>query len=265
MGSSVDLRSRRHEGPLYLPNRSGILASSRVSSVTMHGSWLASTWAFVRGHLPDAPATVIEIGCGPDGGFVPQLLEAGYDAVGVDPEAPDGPDYHRIEFERYDATRKADAVVACTSLHHVADVAEVLDEVTGCLAPDGRLVVVEWDWERFDEPTSQWCFGRLAEVDGGLAQHSWLRTIRDEWTASRQPWPQYWPSWAAREGLHTGQLILDQLNARYRCQSSTRTPYFFPDLEETTEADEQAAIDAGLIRAGGIRFVGYPKDANATT
>lgn len=231
----------------------------------MHGSWLASTWAFVRGHLPDAPATVIEIGCGPDGGFVPQLLEAGYDAVGVDPEAPDGADYHRIEFERYDATRKADAVVACTSLHHVADVAEVLDKVKGCLTPDGSLIVVEWDWERFDEPTSQWCFSRLAEVDAELAHHSWLRTIRDEWTASGQPWPQYWPSWAAREGLHTGQLILDELNARYRCHSSTRAPYFFPDLDETTEADEQTAIDAGLIRAGGIRFVGYPKDANATT
>ena len=46
----------------------------------MHESWLASTWAFVRGELPDAPATVFEIGCGPDGGFVPQLLAAGYDA-----------------------------------------------------------------------------------------------------------------------------------------------------------------------------------------
>jgi SAM-dependent methyltransferase len=231
----------------------------------VHDNWLASTWGFVRGELPDAPATVFEIGCGPDGGFVPLLLEAGYDAVGIDPEAPDESDYHRIEFERFDATRKADCVVACTSLHHVHDVAAVLDKVTDCLAPHGSLVVVEWDWERFDEPTSQWCFGRLAEVDAQVPEHSWLRTIREEWSASGQSWAQYWPSWAAREGLHTGQQILDELNARYRCHSSTRTPYFFPDLDETTEADEQAAIDAGRIRAGGIRFVGYPKDATSTT
>jgi SAM-dependent methyltransferase len=236
-----------------------------VSSVTMHESWLASTWAFVRGELPEAPATVFEIGCGPDGGFVPLLLDAGYDAVGIDPNAPDGPDYHRIEFESFDATRKADSVVACTSLHHVADVAEVLEKVTDCLAPQGSLVVVEWDWERFDEQTSRWCFGRLADVDAGSPEHSWLRTIRDEWTASGQSWPQYWPSWAAGEGLHTGEHILEELNARYRCHSSTRAPYFFPDLDQTTEADEQAAIDAGLIRAGGIRFVGYPRDATATS
>jgi SAM-dependent methyltransferase len=231
----------------------------------MHESFLASTWAFVRSELPEPPATVFEVGCGPQGGFVPSLLDAGYNAVGIDPEAPDGPDYRRIEFESFDAPRKADAVVACTSLHHVSDVAEVLDTVADCLAPHGSLVVVEWDWERFDEPTSQWCFARLADVDTGSPEHSWLRTMRDEWTASGQSWPQYMSSWAAREGLHTGQQMLEELTARYRCHVSSRAPYFFPDLDETTEADEQAAIDAGLIRAGGIRFVGSPKDAIATT
>jgi hypothetical protein len=31
-------------------------------------------------------------------------------------------------------------------------------------------------------------------------------------------------------------------------------PYSFPNLADTSEAEEQAAIDAGLIRAGGIRY-----------
>jgi SAM-dependent methyltransferase len=235
-----------------------------VSTVTVHESWIASTWDFVRGQLPPAPASVFEIGCGPYGGFVPLLLEAGYDAVGIDPEAPEGPDYRRMEFERFDVTRKADSVVACTSLHHVADLAEVLDKVTDCLAPSGSLVVVEWDWERFDQPTSQWCFGRLAD-DAGAPEHSWLRTIRDEWTESGEPWSRYWRGWVAGEGLHSGQQMLDELTRRYRSQSSTRGPYFFPDLDETTEADEQAAIDGGHIQAGGIRFVGSVKDATGRT
>jgi hypothetical protein len=34
-------------------------------------------------------------------------------------------------------------------------------------------------------------------------------------------------------------------------------PHFFADLDGVTESDEQAAIDAGLIRANGIHFVGY--------
>jgi hypothetical protein len=53
--------------------------------------WLAAAWPFVRAQVPSAPARVLEIGCGPLGGFVPALLAGGYEAVGVDPEAPDGP------------------------------------------------------------------------------------------------------------------------------------------------------------------------------
>jgi hypothetical protein len=33
-------------------------------------------------------------------------------------------------------------------------------------------------------------------------------------------------------------------------------PYFFGDLADMTEADEQAAIDARQIQATGIRYVG---------
>jgi hypothetical protein len=63
--------------------------------------WLAEVWPFVRACLPSPPATVLDIGCGLLGGFVPALLADGYDAAGVDPEAPEGSGYHRIKFERY--------------------------------------------------------------------------------------------------------------------------------------------------------------------
>src|SRR5262245_30835232 len=97
-------------------------------------------WPFVREGLPPAPARVLEIGCGPLGGFVPMMLRDGHRAVGVDPEAPEGPDYAQVEFERYDASDLAgslDAVVASSSLHHVHDLAEVLDRVASTLRPDG--------------------------------------------------------------------------------------------------------------------------------
>jgi hypothetical protein len=67
--------------------------------MTSDKRWLASVWPFVLAQLPSVPATVVEIGCGPLGGFVPALLDDGYEAVGVDPEAPEAPAYHRIEFE----------------------------------------------------------------------------------------------------------------------------------------------------------------------
>ena len=69
-------------------------------------------WPRVRSSLPAPPAAVLELGCGTAGGFVPGLLSDGYRAVGIDPEAPDGPDYRRVEFERSDLRDTVDAVVA---------------------------------------------------------------------------------------------------------------------------------------------------------
>ena len=53
--------------------------------ITLDDPWLAAVWPFVRDQLAPGSATVLEIGCGTLGGFVPVLLDGGYDAVGVDP------------------------------------------------------------------------------------------------------------------------------------------------------------------------------------
>jgi SAM-dependent methyltransferase len=217
--------------------------------------WLAAVWPFVRAWLPSAPARVLEIGCGPLGGFVPALLRDGYDAVGVDPEAPEGPGYHHVQFEQYQSPQPVECMVACTSLHHVADLGDVLDRVGAALAPDGALVVVEWAWERFDEATARWCFARLAPP-APAAEPGWLHRRRDEWAASGQPWDGSFRAWAIREGLHTGQEIVRGLDARFDRRSCVFGPYFFGDLADIAEADEQAAIDAGQIQATGIRYAG---------
>ena len=96
--------------------------------MTQGERWLAATWPVVRAALPDPPARVVELGCGTLGGHVPVLRAAGYDALGVDPEAPEGPEYRRVEFERLeDPPRETAAIVASASLHHVEDPGEVLD------------------------------------------------------------------------------------------------------------------------------------------
>jgi SAM-dependent methyltransferase len=141
--------------------------------MTPDDPWLGAVWPFVRSQLPPAPARVLEVGCGTVGGFVPALLDDGYQALGVDPEAPGGPDYRRIEFEQYEPPHPMKCVVASLSLHHVADLDEALDRLEALLAPGGVLVVVEWAWERFDEATARWCFARLDPPAPG-AEPGWL-------------------------------------------------------------------------------------------
>jgi SAM-dependent methyltransferase len=218
--------------------------------------WLSYGWSFVSTALPAVPAEVLEIGCGSSGGFVPALLRAGYTATGVDPDAPEGPAYRQAEFESYDPPRPADAVVASTSLHHVADLGLVIDRAAAALRPGGTVVVIEWASESFDEATANWCFGRLP-VAG--EEPGWLEHGRELWLESGKPWPDFLAAWRAGEGLHAGADVVRALDARFRRLSCRYGPYFFCDLAGTTEADEQAAIDAGQIRPNGIRYTGTPR------
>ena len=221
--------------------------------MTPDDPWLGAVWPFVRGQLPPPPATVLEVGCGPLGGFVPALLDGGYPAVGVDPEAPERSGYRQIEFEHYEPPQPVDCVVASLSLHHVADLEAVLDRLADQLMPGGVLVVVEWAWERFDEATARWCFARLNPPGPGAAP-GWLHKHQERWAASGQPWDGYLRPWATEEGLHPGEVIMRGLDARFDRRFSVEAPYFFAELADTGEAEEQAAIDAGEIRASGIRY-----------
>jgi SAM-dependent methyltransferase len=213
--------------------------------------WLAATWPFVRDHLSPPPGRVLELGCGPLGGFVPGMRDLGYAAVGIDPRAPDGPGYFQVDFEDYEVPAPLDAVVACTSLHHVADLDAVLDRIDSVLAPAGRIVVVEWAHERFDQATARWCFERLGP-DG----ESWLSHHRDHWRKSGAGWDEYLRGWVRAERLHTGGDILRGLHARFDTVVVEAAPYFFPELEDVTRAEEQAAIAAGLLQANGLHYVG---------
>lgn len=215
--------------------------------------WLAAIWPLVRDSMPSAPGRVVEIGCGPLGGFVPMLEAAGYQATGVDPEAPCAPSYRQAEFEDCEFSG-LDAIVACTSMHHVADLGAVLDLVAGALAPGGAVVIVEWARERFDEATARWCFDRLP--DSG-ADPGWLNSQRDEWRDSGLSWDAWFQSWAEAEHLHSGQRILDELSARFDTSVLEYGPYFFSELPGTSEEDEMAAISSGLIQANRIEFLGH--------
>jgi SAM-dependent methyltransferase len=211
--------------------------------------WLNSQWDFIGSHLPEAPARVIDLGCGPHGGFVPALRQAGYDALGVDPKAPQGDAYHRLPFEQFTPPWAVDAIIACTSLHHTHDLTVVFEHIASALEPDGVLVVIEWDWQRFDEHTARWCFDRLTQT----ADPSWLHRHRDRWRASGQSWQAYLESWAEQERLHTGTSILDALMQRFVVETCSYGPFFYADLADVSRATETAAIAAGALEAAAMQ------------
>ena len=215
--------------------------------------WLAATWPFVQANLPAPPSRVVELGCGPLGGLVPRLHAAGYDATGVDPKAPDGPDSDQTEFENAQIAWPLDALVASASMHHVTDLEPVLDRIRSLLRTGGSVIVIEWAHERFDEPTARWCFDRLPAAGD---HPSWLRVHRDDWLQSGLTWDAYFQAWLRAEPLHPGRVIVSGLEARFETQGVSDVPHLFADLDGVSRTDEQDAIDSGLIRANGIHYVG---------
>jgi len=221
--------------------------------------WLDTLWPEVRRHLPDPGAVVVEIGCGSRGGFVPYLVDAGYDASGIDPEAPEASPFQRVPFEEASLPERVDATIACTSLHHVADPGAVLDAIVAKAAPDGVMIVVEWDWERFDDRTASWAFDRLGadEHDGERDDaHGWLRRQREGWVASGRTWDAYFRDWVREEGLHPASALLAELDRRFDRTVCASGPYLFGDLDDVSDVDEQLAIDEGLINALRVDYVG---------
>jgi SAM-dependent methyltransferase len=221
--------------------------------VSSNQQWLEAAWSMVSSHLPPPPAVVVELGCGSAGGFVPALLAGGYEGLGIDPQAPEGAAYRRLEFERSELPPEVDAVVASVSLHHVADPGEVLDRVADALKPGGTVVVIEWDWESFDEASARWGFERL---NWNGEDRGWLHRGYEHWQASGLPWDTYLRDWATGHGLHSARSLVRELDARFERVSCERGAYLFPELVRTTESDELDAIAAGEIRALRIDYVG---------
>jgi SAM-dependent methyltransferase len=110
---------------------------------------------FVLEWLPDTPARVLEVGCG-DGRLTRFLTERHYEAAGIDPDAPDGPEFIRGTLEEFEPASEFDAGVAVRSLHHLHDLDRALDNLRDAIKPAGRLILFEFAIENVDSAASRW-------------------------------------------------------------------------------------------------------------
>lgn len=204
---------------------------------------------FARAQLPPAPARVLEVGCG-QGELTTALAAAGYDALGIDPVAPQGDRFRRIRLEDLDESEGPyEAVLAAHSLHHVVDLPRALDRIVALLEPGGVLVLDELAWDRIDEPTLDWLYGQrraLASAGHGDAPAS-LDAQREEWDADHL-------------GVHGYDALRAALDWRFEERAFAWTPFLYRLTGGVaTEVLEQALIDAGAIRSLGFHYAGAPR------
>jgi SAM-dependent methyltransferase len=195
---------------------------------------------FVLAWLPPAPARVLEVGCGREGGVVALLAGAGYDVLGVDPDAPAGERFRRETFQTAAPSLGTfDAIVAGRMLHHVDPLDDAV-ELLAALAP--RLVVDEFAWEAIDPAAQAWYERRHAELSAAGAAPGGPPTL-DEWRW-RHP------------GLHQSDTVLAALRKRYDNLVFEPLPYLHRWLGASEKAAEQALVDGGTIPPTGWRWAG---------
>jgi len=195
---------------------------------------------FVLDRLPAPPARVLEVGCGPEGGVTPALADAGYDVLGIDPAAPEGPLFRSVSLEELEEPGPFAAVVASRVFHHVDPLGTALAKVAR-LAP--LLLVDEFAPERIDGSTRAWY----------EAQHRLLAAA-----GADPPGPPDLGEWAARHpGLHPSHHVIRELEARFDTQYLEWRPYLYRWLGgPASEALEQGLVGAGAIHALGFRYAG---------
>jgi len=196
---------------------------------------------FVFEQLPPPPQRVLEVGCGAEGGLVGTLADAGYEVLGVDPQAPLGEQFLRTTFQEAASNRLLlaaswDAVVASRVLHHVSPLRESLD-LLARFAP--LLVVDEFAPNRVDAAAEDWYEG----------QHRLLRAA-----GADPPGPSSLPQWRERHpDLHGDDVLLPALRQRWQEQVFERLPYLYRWLA----GPSSEALEDSLIRAGALPAIGY--------
>jgi hypothetical protein len=193
---------------------------------------------FVLARLPPPPRRVLEVGCGEEGGVVPALAAAGYEPLGIDPRAPDGPWYRQVALDALDDDGPFAAAVCGRVLHHVEPLGPALDRLAR-LAP--LLLADEFAWNHIDERARAWYRARFASLPDPPGPPD-----LDEWI------------WAHAR-LHTYETLQAELGARFERRVLEPGPYLHRWLGAYRD-EEERLIAAGELPAIGWRYAGAAKE-----
>jgi SAM-dependent methyltransferase len=194
-------------------------------------SMTADVLAYVRSALPPAPARVLEVGAG-SGELAAELRAAGYDVVAIDPVG--GPGIVQVHLHELDEPDGSfDAAVAVVSLHHVEPLPQSVDRLAALLPAGARLVVDEFDVDRYDEAAARWWLGHTQRSDHPAALVADLRGH-----------------------LHGLATLRSELGRRFEIGDPVRGAYLHRwEIDPGLRTAEEEQIAAGRIPATGARFI----------
>jgi SAM-dependent methyltransferase len=220
-------------------------------------------YRIVRSYL-DPPADVLDVGCGL--GYVAlELARDGCRVIGIDPDPtsvevarrtrdadPTLADPSALSYEVADVTEwrappdSYDAIVAGRVLHHVPDLAGVTPEMGRWLRPGGRLVCVEFAYDRLDRRGASWVYqmrgllraaGLSTSGDGSADEPgAGIDEVLDDWRRHHED----------EHHLNTYDQLVDALRGAAREERLDWLPYLYWEVLE--QLDVPAVPGATVAR-----------------
>ncbi|HEX6345018.1 class I SAM-dependent methyltransferase [Umezawaea sp.] len=212
--------------------------------------------------LPAPPARILEAGCG-RGALAAALAELGYRVTGVDRDAEvaaaaGARGVPVIHADVLDVSGEHDVVLFTRSLHHAEDLDGVLAHAASLLAPDGRVVVEEFAWERVDRAAADFLYDNraLLVAAGLLDADAPSGDLLDDWVTGH-------------DSLHTGSAVLAALDRVGSDPTTAATPVLWrllngrggawteqvtavPGVLDAVRRAEERRIAAGTLPAVGF-------------
>ena len=196
--------------------------------------------AFAVAALPEPPTRLLEVGAG-RGELAAALRERGHEVYAIDPAAERGTGVEPIPL--LDADGTYDAALAVVSLHHVEPLAESCEHLGNLVRAGGRLVIDEFDVERFDRRAAQGWLDQRAAL-GFEEEHE-----AEEMVADR------------RDHIHTVATLREALAEWFEIGEPVPGPYLHRwDLAPGLRDAEERLIASGELPATGTRSIGVRRE-----
>lgn len=174
---------------------------------------------FITGHLPPAPARILDAGCG-DGVLADRLRARDYDVTAIDIDPALARPGVRIADICGFRDEPFDVVVFALSLHHVQSLDDALDSVGALLAPGGRLLLDEFAHERADDAIAD----RYYSAPGSLPR--WQQEHRE---------------------FHTGTAMVEAVARHFAVASLAWVPYLYRYLDDELLRDSESVLGLQLV------------------
>jgi SAM-dependent methyltransferase len=220
---------------------------------------------FIRTRLPGPSRRILEVGCG-SGALAARLQADGHTVVALD--ASDeavhkarqrGVDARRAEWPDF-SDEAFDVVLFTRSLHHIHALDAAVERAAELLAPDGLIVLEEFDFEATTPAEIAWVYGVLNVLNSGGHLNLEADTMPKRLLLSggdRHVWQH-------DHDLHSVAAMRGVLEKHFTVQTDTSALYLYRYILPLLTEDEAGYALAGpvfdmerrLVDAGALRPIG---------